>query len=199
MDRALVGKRPRQWWAQAVTAPGIRRLNWGCGQRGEPGWINSDLKWGPGIDLTADIRCGLPIKGESMDYIVSVHALPMISYPDVVPALCELRRLLKPGGLLRLGLPDLDKGIAAYLRRDRSYFLVPDEDVSSIGGKFTVHMLWYGYSVTLFTADFAQELLEKAGFSSVNLSSYRSTSGPHVGIVELDNRQDESLFIEATK
>lgn len=176
-----------------------RRLNWGCGNTGVAGWINSDLKCGPGIDLTADIRSGLPLATNSLDYIVSVHALPMISYPDLVPVLGELRRILKPGGVLRLCLPDVDRGIAAYLRGDQDYFLVPDSAAKSSGGKFIVHMLWYGHSVTLFTADFIEELLGRAGFSAVHHCLYRVTTGDHPGLVDLDNRQDESLFVEAVK
>jgi predicted SAM-dependent methyltransferase len=182
-----------------TVATGTRRLNWGCGSAGEPGWINSDVKDGPGIDVSADIRDGLPIDTDSLDYIVSIHALPMVPYPDVVAVLTELRRLLKPGGVLRLGLPDLDKGIDAYQRGDRSYFLVPDDDVQSLGGKLIVQMLWYGYSVLMFTADFAEELLRKAGFHDVRHCSYRQTSSNYGEIVELDNREPESLFVEAIK
>jgi SAM-dependent methyltransferase len=177
----------------------LRRLNWGCGDSGVPGWINSDLKQGPGIDITADIRQGLPLDSNSLDYIVSIHALPMISYPDLVPVLGELRRLLAPGGVLRLGLPDLDRGIQAYLRSDHEYFLIPDGVVRSHGGRFIVHMLWYGYSVTLFTADFIEELLLRAGFGRVEHCGFRETRSRFPGIVELDNREQESLFVEAVK
>ena len=177
----------------------LKRLNWGCGDAGVPGWINSDLKEGPGIDITADIRQGLPLDSDSLDYIVSIHALPMISYQDLVPVLGELRRLLTPGGVLRLGLPDLDRGIQAYLRGDREYFLVPDDIVHSHGGRFIVHMLWYGYSVTLFTADFIEELLRRAGFDRVEHCRFRETRSRHPDILELDNREQESLFVEAVK
>jgi predicted SAM-dependent methyltransferase len=176
-----------------------RRLNWGCGHRGEPGWINSDQKDGPGIDISCDIREGLPLDDDSMDYIVSIHALPEVPYPDLVPTLQELRRVLKPGGFLRLALPDLDRGIAAYQRNDRNYFLIPDEDAETTGAKFILQMIWYGYSRTLFNHDFIEELLLKAGFSQVNHCAYQSTSSPYLGIVELDNREAESLFVEAIK
>lgn len=176
------------------------RLNWGCGASGEPGWINSDLKDGPGIQISADIRDGLPLDDNSLDYAVSIHALPMISYPDLVPVLQELRRMLKPGGVLRLTLPDVDRTIQAYLRHDREYFLVPDDEVDCYGGKFIVHLLWYGYTVTLFTADFIEELLGKAGFHHVSHCAYRQTASEHApGILELDNREAESLFVEAVK
>jgi len=134
-----------------------------------------------------------------MDYIVSIHALPMIPYPDLIPVLQELRRVLKPEGSLRLGLPDLDKGIRAYQRNDRDYFLVPDDDAKSIGGKLIVQLIWYGYTRTLFTSDFIEELLLKANFSRVNHCPYRMTKTQHAGIVELDNREQESLFVEAIK
>jgi predicted SAM-dependent methyltransferase len=177
----------------------LRRLNWGCGTEPEPGWINSDIKAAPGIDLSCDILEGLPLADESIDYIVSIHALPELRYPDIAPALAELRRVLVPGGVLRLALPDLDRGIKAYLEGDRDYFLVPDEDAHSAGAKFIVQMLWYGYSKTLFTHDFVVELLERAGFEEIRRCDYKQTASPFPGIVELDNRPEESLFVEARK
>jgi SAM-dependent methyltransferase len=177
----------------------VARLNWGCGEHGEPGWINSDLKTGPGVDISCDIREGLPLPDQSLDYIVSVHALPMISYPDLIPVLRELKRMLRPEGTLRLALPDLNRGIDAYLHGDRSYFLVPDEDARSVGGKFIVQMLWYGYSVTLFTPDFAEELLRSAGFRDVVHCQYQQTASEHAEIITLDNRERESFFIEAVR
>ena len=177
----------------------IKRLHWGCGSWHPPGWINSDQKEGPGIDISCDIRDGLPLEGESIDYAVSIHALPEVPYPDLVPVLKELRRVLKPKGVLRLGLPDLDKTIQAYLRKDRDYFQIPDEDGTSLGAKFIVHLIWYGYTRTFFTRDFIEELLLKAGFSRVSLRGYKETGSPYPDIVELDNREGESLFVEAIK
>lgn len=177
----------------------VRRLNWGCGTEPAAGWINSDIKQGPGIEISSDILEGLPLQDESIDYIVSIHALPELRYPDVVPALTELRRVLVPGGVLRLALPDLDCGIRAYLDGDRDYFLIPDEDARSIGSKFIVQMIWYGYSRTLFTADFIAELLARAGFDDVQHCAYKQTAGLFPAIVELDDRPEESLFVEARK
>ncbi len=129
--------------------------------------------------------------------MVSVHALPMIPYRDLVPVLGELRRVLKEGGVLRLALPDLDRAISAYQRGDRSYFLIPDTEVESLGGKLVAQMLWYGWSTTLFTADFIEELLRKAGFQRIEHCAYRMTSSPWPDIIELDDREEESLFVEA--
>ena len=176
---------------------GLVRLNWGCGDHGEAGWINSDLKDGDGIQLVGDIRDGLPVEDETFDYIVSIHALPMISLPDVVPVLEELRRVLKPGGVLRMCLPDLERGIRAYLDGDREYFVVPDEDAESAGGKLITQLLWYGWTVTMFTRDFIEELLLRAGFREVHQCEYQQSKCDLPGITELDNREQESLYVEA--
>ena len=177
--------------------PAARRLNWGCGGHTLPGWINSDQKDGAGIDLSCDIAEGLPLETGSMDYVVSIHALPEVHYDRIVPVLAELRRVIKPGGILRLCLPDLLKGIRAYERGDRDYFLVPDEDAKSLGAKLITQLIWYGYSRTLFTSEFIEEMLIKAGFSRVVHCAYRQTSGPDPEIVDLDNREPESLYVEA--
>ena len=177
----------------------MRRLNWGCGPRPEPGWINSDQKEGPGIDISGDIRAGLPLESDSIDYAVSIHALQEVPYPDLLAVLHELRRVLKPGGVLRLALPDLLKGVEAYRRGDRDYFLIPDEDAESLGAKLVVQVIWYGYSRTLFTHEFIEEMLVRAGFSRVSHCSYKATGSPYPEIVALDNREQESLFVEAVK
>jgi predicted SAM-dependent methyltransferase len=179
--------------------PGVQRLNWGCGSHVAPGWINSDVKDAAGIDLIADIRKGLPLVSESIDYSVSIHALPELTFSQQVPALQELLRVLKPGGVLRLSLPDLRKGIDAYMSGDGEYFKVDEDAAKSAGGRFIAHMLWYGYSRTLFTADFAAELLEKAGFMDVSECAFRETVSDFTEITALDNRQDESFFVEARR
>jgi predicted SAM-dependent methyltransferase len=176
-----------------------RRLNWGCGSHIAPGWINSDVKAATGVDLVADVRHGLPLVSGSMDYVVSVHALPELSYSEQVPVLSELRRVLRPGGALRLALPDLRKGIDAYLRGDLGYFKVDEDAAKTLGGRFIAHMLWYGYSRTLFTVDFAGELLERAGFVDVVACEAGQTASEFAEIVALDNREDESFFIEARR
>ena len=177
----------------------IRRLQWGCGGSAAPGWTNSDIKVGPGIDIACDIKQGLPLEDDSIDYTVSIHALPEIHLNDQLTVLRELRRVLKPGGVLRLALPDLLKGIKAFERNDRDYFLVPDHDAQSMGAKLITQLVWYGYIRTLFVPEFIEELLIKAGFRQVMHCQYKQTSSLFAEIVELDNRENESLFVEAIK
>lgn len=177
----------------------VARLNWGCGADPAPGWINADRIDKPGIDIVRDIREGLPLEDDSIDYITSQHALQEVPFPDLVPVLGELRRVLRPGGVLRLVVPDADRAIRAYLEGDRSYFAVPDEDARTIGGKFVAHILWYSHSRVMFTFDFMEELLQRAGFQPAVRSSFRETTSDFADIVELDDREEESVFVEARK
>ena len=175
----------------------VRRLHWGCGKVTPAGWINSDLKPGPGVDIAGDILDGLPCEDDSIDYISSQHALVELKIYDQIAALSELRRVLKPGGVLRLCLPDLDRAIAAYQNGQREYFHIWDWD--TVAGNFITHVLWYNLTCTPITYEFAEELLKKAGFSGVIRVGYRQTASPHPEIVELDGRPAESFYVEATK
>ncbi|HEX5369239.1 MAG TPA: methyltransferase domain-containing protein, partial [Dehalococcoidia bacterium] len=159
-----------------MTDSGVRRLNWGCGEHGAPGWLNADLVHGPGIEISGDIRHGLPLDDECIDYAFSSHALQQLPYLDVEPALRELRRVLKPGGVLRLGLPDLDRALLAWRSNDTSYFYVPDEDARTIAGKLIVQMTWYGSSPMLFNYEFAEEMLQRASFRNIRRCTFRTTA-----------------------
>ena len=141
----------------------VSRLNWGCGSHVLPGWINSDIKQAPGIDLVADIKEGLPLAEGSIEYAVSVHALPELRYDEVIPALLELKRVLKPGGVLRLVLPDLRKAIDAYVEGNGSYFHLVEGDATTLGGRLITQILWYGYSRTLFTCRFHRRIADPGG------------------------------------
>ncbi len=174
-------------------------MNWGCGRITPQGWINADICYSPGVDIACDILAGLPLEDDSLDYVVSIHALPEISYADMEDVLWELRRVLRPGGVLRLGLPDMDRAIQAYLRNDREYFLIPDHVCETTAGKMIVQLMWYGRSRTMFTSDFTEELLRRSGFRGVNRCEYLKTCSPFPEIIELDNRPQESLFIEGVK
>jgi predicted SAM-dependent methyltransferase len=177
-----------------------RRLHWGCGPITPYGWVNSDLEALPGVDIAADIRDGLPLADDAFDYVVSIHALPELPYLDLDPALQELRRVLRPGGVLRLGLPDLSRALDAWLNKDIDYFfLIPDEVVKTLSGKMIVQLTWYGRSRSFYTPEFARELLERNGFGAVVTCPFGQTASPFPGIVELDDRPVESFFIEGTK
>jgi SAM-dependent methyltransferase len=175
----------------------ICRLHWGCGDITPSDWINSDIEEGPGIDVSANILEGLPLDDDSIDYISSQHVLPALNVWEQLDALSELRRVLKPGGVLRLSLPDLDLAIAAYQSGRQEDLLIWDWE--TISGNFITQIVWHGYTNTPFTYEFAEELLDKAGFSDIRRVAYRQTVSPYPEITELDSREGESFYVEAFK
>jgi|SRR5919198_5942875 predicted SAM-dependent methyltransferase len=175
------------------------RLNWGCGSVIAAGWLNVDRIIRPGVDIAGDIRDGLKLADDSIDYAVAMHALQDLPYLDLVPALVELRRALKAGGVLRVGVPDLERSIEAWQRGDAGYFYIPDDEVASLGGKLIVQATWYGSVRTPFTWDFLQELAARAGFASIRRCAFQQTHSPWPEIVALDNRRRETLYAEAVK
>ncbi len=173
------------------------RINLGCGPDARPDWINCDIAALPGVDLRCDVRRGLPFERDCVDAIAAIHLIQDLAWNQIEPLLAELHRILRPGGLLRLGAPDLDKAIAAYLAPDPRYFYVPDEHARSIGAKLVTQIVWYGSVRTPCNFGFLDEWLQAAGFVDIRRHSFNDSALP--GLAALDNRERESLFVEARK
>src|SRR4051812_34111059 len=186
--------------AGAVAAVDARpvMLNLGCGPNVAPGWLNIAVAPAPGA-IGGDLRAGLPLGDASVDAIAAIHVLQDLAYPDIAPALAELRRVLRPGGVLRLAVPDLDRAIRAYLSGDDAYWYVPDEHAKSAGAKLVTQIVWYGSVRTPCTWDFLQEWLLTARYRDVRRCAFRATHSAFPRLAALDNRERETLFVEATR
>ena len=162
-----------------------------------PDWINSDQNLMEGVDVVSSILEGLPLKDGCIDSISSQHALQEIDIHSQVGVLQELRRVLREGGVLRLALPDLDRAIEAYRQGEGDYFAA--HTWATLSGNFVTHILWHNFTRTLFTVEFAEELLRLAAFTHVEHVGFGVTISRHPEIVELDDREWESLFVEAVR
>lgn len=173
------------------------RLNLGCGPKATPGWLNCDRLQSPGVDVRCDVRAGVPLATASLDCIAAIHLLQDLAWREIAPLLAELHRVLKRGGVLRLAVPDLERALRAYLAGDARYFHVPDADARSIGAKLITQIIWYGSVRTPCTYDFIAEWLAAAGFAEIERVPFGASRMD--GLAALDNRERESLFIEAVK
>jgi len=91
------------------------KVNLACGKRRIPGFVHVDSDPYEHLDHQADMR-ELPFfADDSVDLLYCCHAFNYLSDEDAVRALREWRRVLKPGGCLRLAVPDLDACARAYL------------------------------------------------------------------------------------
>lgn len=195
-------------------------LNVGCGPVPADGWVNVDIapwdEWPPswlnmrglserpaawverpGLYVVDD--CSLPFHDDTFDGAVAHHVLQMISWPDLVPWLSEVRRVLKPDAVLRCTVPDLQGALRAARRGDRSWFPVEGETVDE---QLCVYLSQNGATRSVFTGDAIALLFERAGFAHVTWTERPAvpplTHGP-AWLLDLDSRLAESLIVEGVK
>lgn len=117
----------------------LQLVQYGCGLSAPEGWRNFDasptlriqrlpivgswLSRGrvrfPDAVAFGDVTRGLPVMSDSVDAVYCSHVLEHLSLTDFHKALRETFRILRPGGLFRGVLPDLERYIEDY-RRDQS-------------------------------------------------------------------------------
>ena len=91
------------------------RANLGCGSQICPDWINIDLvRTGPGV-VAHDLSTGIPLPDASCEVVYHSHVLEHLRRPDAQFFMRECFRVLKPGGILRVAVPDLEQICRQYL------------------------------------------------------------------------------------
>jgi predicted SAM-dependent methyltransferase len=91
-------------------------LNLGCGDRFHPAWTNVDVATDDPAVIPHDLRQGIPFPDEEFDVIYHSHVLEHFSKADGPRFLRECRRVLKPGGTIRVAVPDLERIAKTYLQ-----------------------------------------------------------------------------------
>lgn len=169
------------------------KLNYGCGSVHLPGYVNVDIQ-DYGQDVKVDLLAGLPFTDGAFESIIASHSVQEIPYDDLIPGLEELRRVLRPGGVLRILVPDIAVACGRYLEHDIEYFPINDNE-PSLDDKFCLYINWFGTARSLFTRQRLFNVCLRAGFYKAEWERY----GEGVG-GEHDNREPErALIVVATK
>ena len=136
------------------------KLHLGCGDVDLPGFVNIDVSPAPHVHHVRRVE-RLPLFADgTVDLIYASHVLEHFPHESVVGVLSEWRRVLKPGGVLRLSVPDFDKLLAIYEACDRDLGPI-------IGMLYGAQADPFDFHGTAFTARSLEGALRRAGFSAV--------------------------------
>ncbi|MBW1728369.1 MAG: glycosyltransferase [Deltaproteobacteria bacterium] len=105
------------WFQENSVSPRsqFRLLNLGCGNRYHSAWTNVDFtSTGPGV-IAHDLTKGIPFADQSFDVVYHSHLLEHFSRDAAPQFIQECYRVLKPGGIIRMVVPDLETIARLYL------------------------------------------------------------------------------------
>ena len=91
-------------------------VNIGCGSVFHPAWINIDANpFDPSVRRW-DVQRGLPLRDGDADACYASHVLEHLTSAVAGQLLAECHRVLRPGGIIRLAVPDLETIARHYLQ-----------------------------------------------------------------------------------
>lgn len=168
------------------------RLHLGCGSNIIPGWINIDLEAGDGI-MQHDLTKPLPFASGTVQYVYSEHSIEHVSYGEAASLLREIRRVLMPGGVLRISTPDLVFLIHQYLTNNMKEWA----DVSWLPRTpcqmVNEGMRSWGHQFLYDERELALQL-SGAGFQTVRKMAYRESAIPALANLECRPFHRELIF-----
>lgn len=145
------------------------KIHIGCGKRDfGDGWFNVDGE--KHSHVHSDDVFLYNQECDTADLIYASHFIEYFDRKEVMLLLTEWHRVLKPGGVLRLSVPDIDALIDAYLWRgaDLSEILGPMFGRMVMGDQIIYHKTVYNY-------EHLRDVLQKAGFTGERLWDYKAT------------------------
>jgi predicted SAM-dependent methyltransferase len=175
------------------------KLHLGCGKRFIPGFVHIDVIDHPHVQHVSTIDSLPFIPDASVDLIYVCHVLEHFKRRDVGRVLQEWHRVLKPGGILRISVPDFAHLCEVYQRYGRLDLV--------IGPLFGGQDYLYNIHYNVFDLPTLTKELEAAGFTDVRRYDWRTTE--HAGVddysqayiphMDKDNGILISLNVECTK
>lgn len=200
-----VGLRPylRRWATQAV-APWARakaarqadlraRLHLACGANYKLGWVNVDLL-GTRVDIPLDLSRALPWPDGSVGAIFHEHYLEHLDLCQARALTIECHRVLRAGGVLRIGVPDAKACLHAYCGDEsRAQWIAgrpaPLLAVSELFYEHGHRSVWDEETLAL--------LCRSAGFSAVAPQEFGTGLLAPSG--DSENRRGWTLYVEAVR
>jgi predicted SAM-dependent methyltransferase len=170
------------------------RLHLGSAGNYLAGWVNVDLL-GMESDLSWDLRSGIPFPDGSAEAVVLEHVIEHFTLADDLDLLAECLRVLAPGGLVRLGVPDFGRYLESYagdgsfideVRPGRPTRLLALAEVALGHGHRSV---WDGETLV--------RVLDDVGFVDARVCAWRESALDPAP--DSERRKPESVYAEARK
>lgn len=177
------------------------KLHIGCGKKKLQGFIHVDVEKHDHIDVVCDIRSlDKYFEPESIDEVYACHVIEHVSRHDICLLFSNLFNILKPGGILRMAVPDIGKAIELY---NKGMPLYPNLYGLFWGGQRTQ----FDYHAIGFDFETLNIMLRNAGFVEVvrynwkdflpeDFDDYSRSYIPHL---DFDNSTLVSLNVLAKK
>jgi predicted SAM-dependent methyltransferase len=169
-------------------------LHLGCGLEYKEGWLNIDLfhPW-QHQDLRWNLLNGLPFRSASAEAVFHEHLLEHVSLESALRLMRETYRVLKPGGIVRVGVPDAGRYIQSYASEEQDIIskLKPGRPTALIALQEVFY--WHGHK-TMYDEESLSLLLEDAGFRSVQFKPFGVSELPSAP--DTPSRAEETLYVE---
>ena len=149
----------------------------------------------------ADASGGLPFADCSVDVVYSSHMVEHLDRNETQAFLGECHRVLRPAGVLRLALPDLRRLVEGYLQSGDADLLIEQTRLGHSrprGVKARLVEMLFGNRRHRWMYDERStvRLLQTAGFDGVVGLPAGETTIANPGLLDLRERDDESLYVE---
>lgn len=192
--------RGNPWFVDRSKYGRVGLFNVGCGAHPKPHFINLDYHWLPGVDICWDLtRGGLPLKSNSMMGVFSEHCIDCIPHDAFMRTVKEIHRVLKPGGVFRLVLPDGELYLDLYQKRKTDKSVVFPYGEREATGMISINRYaregTHQYSYDFESLDL---FLGQAGFTSIVKRHIGEGALPEL-LIDQQERAAESFVVEALK
>lgn len=100
------------------------KLNLGSRDRSMSGWTNVDCDPHEGVDVVGRIEDLKSWADGSVSEIYASHCLEHLPHPQTLPCLKEWARVLRPGGVLYVAVPDFARVVEIYHKTGMQNWIV---------------------------------------------------------------------------
>jgi SAM-dependent methyltransferase len=142
------------------------KLHLGCGHIRIPGFLNVDILESSAVDLQDDISRLNKVPNNSVDLIYACHVLEHFSHTEALAVLKRWHEVLKPGGEMRISVPDTDRIVNIY-KNNWQHFQMPGNS-PWIGLIYGGQGDPYDFHKTGFNFCWMKHLLDGIGFTGVS-------------------------------